>query len=244
MKTKIGLLAMILAVMASSACKKDTQDSTSSSLGLKIQALNKNVSLPVQASGLKSTSATATVVWDTAYMLVSRIKFAAEMESTVTHHDSIEIEYSWRGPLNMNLFDLNATIGSIVLPVGTYEKISLKVNSEKEDANGQPLFYLSGIYTNEAGTVLPIVVSVSDPISFKTEQKNDTIISGGTSDFTSTIQLYLDQLLLQVDPAALDNAELTNGVLVISATSNKDLYEIILQNLRKDHHCEHGHHHH
>jgi uncharacterized lipoprotein YajG len=242
MKTKILLLAMIIAIAATSACKKDTQDSTSSSLSLKMEALNKNVSLPVQASGLKSASATATVVWDTAYMLVSKVKFDAEMES-ITGHDSLEIEYSWRGPVTINLFDLSATIGSIALPAGTYEKISLKVNSDKEDANGQPLFYLSGVYTNEAGTAMPLVVSVTDPVSFKTQQKNDTMVAGGSADFTSTIQLYLDQLLLQVDPSALDNAELTNGTIVISATSNKHLYDIILQNLRKDHKCNHEHHH-
>jgi hypothetical protein len=112
------------------------------------------------------------------------------------------------------------------------------------DSNGHPLFYLSGMYTNNAGTVIPLVISVTDPVSFKTEQRDDTIVSGGATDFTSTIQLYLDQLLLKVDPAWLDNAVLTNGTLVISATSNSQLYLLILQNLRKDHHCESEHHQH
>jgi hypothetical protein len=91
---------------------------------------------------------------------------------------------------------------------------------------------------------MPLVISVTDPISFKTVQKADTIVSGGAADFTSTIQLYLDQLLLKVDPSLLDNATLTNGTLEISATSNSQLYLLIMQNLRKDHHCENEHHHH
>jgi len=112
------------------------------------------------------------------------------------------------------------------------------------DANGQPLFYLSGNYTNAGGTIIPLVISVTDPISFKTVQIVDAFVSGGTTDFTSTIQLYLDQLLLKVDPALLDNATLTNGTLEISSTSNSQLYQLIMQNLSKDHHCESEHHQH
>jgi uncharacterized lipoprotein YajG len=247
-KTKTALLILTVVIAASiSACQKDAQvDSNSpSSLSFKMQALNRNVSLPVTASGLKSSSATtASVVWDSASMVVSKVSFEAEMNSVLSKRDSIEIEYSWRGPQTINLFDLSATIGSITLPAGTYEKISLKVSSEKMDANGKPLFYLSGNYTNTAGTTMPLVISVTDPISFKTVQKGDTIVSGGATDFTSTIQLYLDQLLLAVDPALLDNAVLTNGTIEISATSNSELYKLILQNLRRDHHCENEHHHH
>ncbi len=246
MKTKISMMALAAILATSfSSCKKDTQgNSEPSSLSFRMQAVNRTVSLPVQANGMKSGDTTsASVVWDSAFMLVSKVKFEAEMKSANGHKDSLEISYSWRGPQTINMFDLTSTVGAVTLPAGTYEKISLTVNSEREDANGQPLFYLSGDYTNAAGITLPIVISVSDPISFKTVQKGDTIIAGGITDFTSTIQVYLDQLLLQVDLTALDNATLTNGVLLISATSNKELYELILHNLKKDHHCGFEHHH-
>ncbi len=245
-KTKTALLiATIVIVAGITACQKDAQvnSNSPSALSFKISALNKNVSLPVTTNGLKSTSATASVVWDSASMIVSKVMFEAEMKSVLSNRDSIEIEYSWRGPQIINLFDLSSTIGSITLPTGTYEKISLKVSSEKSDANGQALFYLSGIYTNAENISTPLVISVTDAISFKTEQRSDTIVSGGATDFTSTIQLYLDQLLLNVDPAVLANATLTNGILVISATSNHQLYWLIMQNLMKDHGCEHEHHH-
>ena len=248
MKTRIALLILTVVIAASiSACKKDSQvnPNSPSALSLKMQALNRNVTLPVTANGLKSSSATtSSVVWDTATIIVSRVSFEAEMNSVISRKDSIEIEYSWRGPQTINLFDLSALVGSITLPAGTYEKISLKVKSEKEDANGKPLFYLSGIYTNSAGTALPIIISGSDPVSFKTELKSDTIVSGGATDFTSTIQIYLDQLLLNIDPSALDNATLTNGTIRITATSNHQLYQMIMQNLSKDHHCENEHHEH
>lgn len=248
MKHKISLMALVIIfVLPFTSCNKDLTDAdskTSSAFSFKMHAINKSVTLPVSATGLKSASVnTATVVWNEATMLVSKVKFEAEIKSVVTGEDSLTIEYSWRGPRTIDLFDLSSTIGSIVLPAGMYEKVSLKVNSEKEDANGLPLVYLSGNYTDAAGIVLPIVISVSDPISFKTEQKNDTIISGITTDLSSNIEIYLDQLMLQVDIAELDNATLTDGKLVISATVNKDLYETILDNLKKDHRCKHEDHH-
>ncbi|MFY9151911.1 MAG: hypothetical protein WAO52_07855 [Prolixibacteraceae bacterium] len=249
MKHKISLIALVFIFAISfTSCKKDSSvnsGSTSSDLNFKMQAFNKSVSLPVSTSGLKSASVTtATVVWDEATMLVSKVKFEAEMKSVLTGQDSLTIEYSWRGPRTIDLFDLNSTIGSITLPAGMYEEVSLKVNSEKEDANGLPLVYLSGNYTDAAGTILPIVISVSDPVSFKTEQKNDTIISDVATDLSSNIEIYLDQLMLQVDIAALDNATLTDGKIVISATINNELYQIIMQNLRRDHGCKYEHHHH
>lgn len=247
MKQKISLIALVIIFAISfTSCNKDSQDSDStksSALSFKMQAINKSVALPVSDSGLKSASVTsATVVWDKATMLVSKVKFEAEMKSVLTGRDSLEIEYSWRGPKTIDLFDLTSTIGSIVLPAGTYDKISLNVKSEKEDANGLPLVYLSGNYTNVAGVIVPIVVSVSDPISFKTVQKGDTIVAGVAADLSSTIEIYLDQLMLKVDIAALDNATLTDGKLVISATLNKDLYETIMDNLKKDHRCKHEDH--
>lgn len=175
---------------------------------------------------------------------MSKVSFEAAMKSVLTGKDSLTIAYTWRGPRTIDLFDLTSTIGSIVLPAGTYDKISLNVKSEREDANGLPLVLLSGNYTNTAGTVVPIVISVSDPISFNTVQKNDTIVAGVATDLSSTIQIYLDQLMVQVDISALDHATLTDGKLVISATSNKVLYQLIMQNLRKDHGCKYEHFHH
>jgi hypothetical protein len=250
MKSNLCLLVItIVTFTVMTSCKKDTQDTSgsaaSSDLSFAIQAQNKSFTLPVGGYGLKSTSSTsALITLDSARMLVSRIKFEAEIEGNQSHHDSLEIEYSWRGPRIVDLFDLGSTIGTITLPAGTYDKISLSVSSERGDVNGEPLLYLSGTYTNAAGTLVPVALSVSDPISFKTVMLGDTITAGSFTDFTSTVDLYLDELFSQVDVSVLDNATLTNGVLLISADVNTELYRTILHNLGKDRHCRFEHHSH
>jgi len=243
MKRKIILLPALLITLSLgfSACQKDSSDNPAtgnSSLGIKLQALNKNVTLP----GAKSSSTTSILVWDTARMIVSQVKFEAEMKQANTSHDSIEIEFKWNGPMEINLLDINVTLGNFTLLPGFYDEIELKVEGLKKDAGNKPVFYLSGVYSKTDGTLVPIVFTVNENVVFKTE-KNNVEVTPDISVFTSTILLYLDELLLDVQISDLENAALTNGVIVISDNSNSDLYDIIMHNLYKDHHSEHGHHH-
>jgi hypothetical protein len=238
------LIAMALGFFA---CKKDNpvgSTATNSTLGIKLQALNKSFSLPVSNNGTKSSSAiTATITWDTARMVVSRIKYEAEMKSVVTHRDSIKIAYEWNGPQEVNLFDTNITLGNFILQPGHYDEIELKVDGNKQDAGINPVFYLHGLYAGNDSSVFPVIVTVNESVMFKTEKDSVEVAVADNSAFNSIIQLYLDQLMADILPSALDSAVLTNGAIVISADSNIDLYRIIMRNLRKNHHCEHGHHH-
>jgi hypothetical protein len=244
MKRRMMIPAILLTLAAGfSACQKETSSSTTgdSTLGIRLQAQNKSYTLPVNTGGIKSASAfSASVKWDTALMIVSRIKFEADLKKTNSHHDSIEIEYTWNGPQLVNLLDTSVTLGNFTLLPGYYDEIELKVAGNKKDAGDKPVFYLYGIYTNAANTSLPIIFAADENVEFKTEKDSVEVIADN-SIFNSTILLYLDQLLVDIDPAALDNATLTNGVIVISENKNHELYNIIMRNLGKDHHCEHGH---
>lgn len=226
------------------ACQKDTNSTSgNSTLDFKLQAVNKSYSLPVSATGTKSTAATsAFVTWDSAQMVVSKLKYEAELKSTTSHHDSIEIEYEWNGPQLINLFDAATILGNYTLVPGYYDEIELKVSGNKKDAGNKPVFFLKGSYTNTAGITIPISFKVYENVEFKSE-KDNVEVTADNSIFTSTLLLYLDQLLLGIDPGVLDNASLTAGAIVISADSNSELYEIIMRNLRKDHHCNHEHNH-
>jgi hypothetical protein len=239
-------VALIALALGSSACKKDASTSSGSpTLGVKILALNKNYSLPVVINGTKSASAvTASMTWDTAIMTVSRVKIEAEMNSLASRHDSIKIEYEWSGPQSINLFDSNITVGNFALQPGYYDEMELKVDGFKHDAGNKPVFYLHGVYTSETLAALPVMVIVNEDIMFKSEKDSINVTGADNDGFTSIIQLKLDHLLADIQLPALDNATLTNGAIIISAKSNTGLYMIIMRNLRRNHHSEHGHGHH
>jgi len=222
-------------------CQKDDLGNTGpSTLGVKIEALNKSYSLPVTGTSSKSALVGSTsIAWDSAHLMVSNIKFEAELKSLLTHRDSIEISYKWSGPQLVNLLKPDVTFGNFLLQPGFYDEIEITVRGEKADAKDIPVFYLHGIYTGSTAT-LPVVVKVSQDVSFKTE-KDSVEVTEESIDVTSYIQLYLDELMEQVKPADLDNSKLTDGVIVISAESNRDIYYTIFRNLAKDRHCYYEH---
>lgn len=226
------------------ACQKD-QDSSStgnSNLGIKLQALNKSFTLPVAPIGTKSASiATSSLAWDTAHMVVSAITYEAKLKSLVTHHDSIEISYKWKGPQEINLLDTTITLGNFILTPGFYDEIELRVDGSKQAAGLKPVFYLHGVYTKADVTTIPVRVIVNENVSFKTEKDSVTVTSADNTDFASVIQIYLDQLMSEIQPSALDNATLTDGILIISNDKNRQLYQIMLRNLIKNHHNKHFH---
>lgn len=244
-RVSIILPAVLIALaLGFVACKKDanTNSPGDSTLGVKIMALNKSYSLPVNTNGTKSASTLTSVAWDTAFLTVSRIKYEAELNSLISHRDSLKISYEWSGPQEVNLFDTNISLGNFVLQPGYYDEVELTVEGLKHDAGNKPVFYLHGTYTNDTASH-PIMVIVNDNVMFKTEKDSVTVTGTEASVFTSSIQLYLDKLMADIQPSALDNATLTNGAIIISAESNYELYRLIMRNIGRNQHCVHHHHH-
>lgn len=221
------------------ACQKDSFESSTngpSALGVKIQALNKSFYLPV--GGTKSASEeTSSITWDSAHMVVSSVKLEAELKSLVSRQDSIEISYKWSGPQVTDLMDSTITFGDFILQPGFYDEIEIVVKGSEHDAGNIPVFYLSGIYTKGSSTTVPVKVEVFEDVTFKTE-KDSVEVTAESIDITSHIQLYLDELMAGIDPYDLDNARMTEGIIVISKESNRNIYRTIMHNLVKDHHSK------
>jgi hypothetical protein len=240
-RTKALSIVLTLLTLSFVACQKDDlNDSGPAKMGVKLVALNTSYSLPVAGSYTKSADAESPfLTWDEVRMVVSEVKLEAELKSMITHEDSIEIEFKWRGPQVIDLLDSTLTFGNFILQPGYYDEIELKVEAGRDDAGSDPVFYMSGTYTNAGDENIPVVVEVYSNLEFKTE-KEDVEVTEENSDITSTIQLYLDELMTGVSPEQLDNAELTEGVIVISGESNNELYQSVVGKLADDRHCEYS----
>jgi hypothetical protein len=212
-----------------------------STLDVKLLALNKSYSLPVNKSVTKSAVAESpSLSWDTVNMVVSEVKLEAEVKSLVTREDSIEIEFKWNGPQMINLLDSTISFGNFLLQPGYYDEIELKVKGEQEDAQSGPVFYMSGTYTNAEGGAVLVVVEVLGDLEFKTE-KESVEINESNMEIVSYVQLYLDELFLGITPQQLDDAVLTDGVLVISDDTNSELYQAVWGKLTEDHDSDYWH---
>ena len=230
--------AVILTAFVFTSCQKDdTGNSGPSVLGVKLEALNKSYNLPVTLT--KSAEvATASVTWDTITMVVSKVSFEAELKSKVSHRDSVEISYKWSGPVTANLLDSKTTFGNFTLQPGYYDEIEIKVAGLKDDAKPKPVFFMSGIYTNSSNQKLPVKVKFFEDILLSTE-KDSVDVTGDQLDYTSYIQVYLDKLMEGIPVSAIDKARLTDGKIIISADSNREIYYLLISNLKRRHHMEH-----
>lgn len=235
---KLAMALAALSVIFAACQKNEIKNDGITEYGVAFEALNPSFSLPVGTTKSVAVSSDS-ITWDSAHLVVSVIKFEAKLLSQLSGKDSIEIEYTWHGPELVNLLNNDLSLGNFVLQPGTYDEIELKVAGKKEDAGETPVFYLKGSYVNNSGT-WPIVVEVNENVAFKTEKENVEVTDEGI-DITSVIQLYLDQLMTDIDPAALDSADLTDGVIVISADSNTALYHAIADNLSHDRHTHYKH---
>lgn len=234
------IIGVMLSAFAVTSCKKNSSNSSKSTpqLGVSIQALNPNFNLPVSAASLKATAASSMVHVTAAKLMVSRLNFEAELKSSNKAHDSIRIEYTWNGPKLVDLLKPTNDFGQLTLQPGFYDEVELRVASIRNNSDTIPIFSLNGNYTDSLNVVTPFTFTVNQDVLLATELKNDTITSNLGSSFSGVIQIYLDQLFLNIHPADLKNAVKVNGVIVINSTTNKNLYQIISSNFLKRHQCE------
>jgi hypothetical protein len=222
---KIFALMVAATGIAMTSCQNNDSEISvyaEKSLGVQLQAVNNTYSFTPATRALK----TGTLKWDTCQMYVSRVHL------TATRHqgDSISTEFS----VNLNfkeskladLFNANSLLGDVALQSGIYDKISIQIQSDKKDAGNSPVFYLSGNYTNPTGTATPIALIVNKDLKFMATAK-DSVQLNSAADYTALFQLDLSNYISNgnITEADLDKATLTNGKIIVSETSNAELYK-------------------
>lgn len=230
----IFYLSIVAALsVATYSCTKQADDST---LRVSIQAVNKT--FPISGIALKSTALNPSITMVSGTMSVSKFEFEAKMGKSSTDTEEIEIEYKWKGPITVDLFNSSSVLGNITLPLGYYDEIELDVHLSKPIAVGMPVIQFAGNYTNASGAIIPIVFTSFEDVNFKAEQEGAIITAESGSGFTSLIQIYIDKMMLGITSEMLDSATLTSGKIEISATSNVLLYNMMMFNMKKYHHFE------
>ena len=226
MKTlKIFVLMLAAAGFSLSSCQKNDSEimieSGSKSLGVQLQAVNNTYSFSIGTKALT----TGTLKWDTCQMYVSRVHLTATKEQGDTLATEFSLDLKFKNSKLADLFSANSLLGDVTLPAGLYDKISIQIQSDKKDAGTAPVFYLAGIYTNALGTT-PIAFVVNKDLKFKASAK-DSVQLNTAADYTALFQLDLSNAISngRITEADLDKASLTNGKIIISENSNKEIYE-------------------
>lgn len=159
---------------------------------------------------------------------VSEIDFEAESKT-------VEIEYELKKFLNINLFNLSPILGSVNIPEGTYEEVELKLVLKKSTDSTIPLT-LKGTYKDANGLSTPVEFYFNEEYEIEIEAEN--VLVKSNTDYIGLVNLQLNKLLLNIGSNDLSGATKTNGVIVISSTSNLSLYNKFKLNLNAFGDCD------
>jgi hypothetical protein len=213
----------ITGLLGSCSKEKDTVSPGTDHSGMtyELRAANNSASIS------QRTTAGGTVVWNSGYAYPKEIKFEAKSQND-------KIEYKSRNTGRIDLFAPSPMgFGSFVLPPGTYKEIELKI--KLEDDGPDPALQLNGTYSDNQGSI-PVVFIIDGDVQLKTELKDVTVTDGS---FAALTTLDLATYTGGITESMFRNAQRTNGTIVISRTSNRNLYDIMLRNFTdKRHKCE------
>lgn len=214
---------ILVAGLLLSSCTKDNSTGNGK-LSYKVKPSNFTSSIGPTASGsglIIAINSNSSLTWTSGNMNVTEIDFEAKSKNT-------EIEFELKQAFNVDLFNLSPVLGSITLPDATYEEVELKLVLKKSATSNIPLT-LKGTYTDGSGTKIPVEFYFNEDIEAEVEAEN--LVVSGTNDYLGLINIQLNKFLTNVVSADLSGATKTNGVIVISATSNMDLYSKLKANL-------------
>lgn len=213
MKKLTTILICAVATLAFTSCKKNA--SGPAGVDFQLQASNSVVAV--------NRSEAASVNWTAGTSTPSLVKIEAKSLGA-------DIEFTSNSTQSVDLFNTAQTFGGVTLPEGTYNQVELRVNLSS--------LQLSGTFNNGT-TNIPVSFQLNTPIQIKTES-SDVNVQGGS--FTALTRLNLTTYMSGITLSAMNSATLTSGTIVISATSNTPLYNIILTNINTFHHTDFNHH--
>jgi hypothetical protein len=222
MKRQIPSIFILLAITVAS-CKKEASISASTGNGaINFQLTARNPSSAVNRLGDGAVlRENGTIIqWKEGVASATLIKIEAERSGS-------EVEFKSNVQRTIDLFDSTVSLGNISLPAATYDEVEFK--AKLNPVNGQPALQLKGQF-NDGTTIRQITFRADEEIEIKGEKKRVTVTD-------TTIHLAVTKLNLALagrglSPSMLSSAVATGGEIIISNSVNRELYRIILKNLR------------
>ncbi|WP_121355427.1 hypothetical protein [Flavisolibacter nicotianae] len=222
MKMHTPLLTVLVAATLFTSCKKEsTNAENAGTVGYQLRTINRTAL--VGKTDATGRIAATSINWTAGTASANELKFEAESNSG-------EVEFKQRAAQQVDLFSATSFLGNITIPAGTYNEVEFK--AFLVPSGNSPALELDGTLT--AGSVShPVKFIVASNVELKAEKHNITVAQG--EKYSALNSIDLSQLTKGIPESAFTAASLTNNTIVLSATSNTDLYNLVLNNLNSHH---------
>ncbi|WP_103923460.1 hypothetical protein [Algoriphagus boritolerans] len=142
----------------------------------------------------------------------------------------MELKFKEVEKIDFNAFDSGVDF-FINIPTGNYEEIEFEI--DLIDNKNEPSIQLDGTYTYEDGSTVPLKFQVfgedDDAIDFEVEleadEDDDLFFLNGINNPLALFEIDARGWFGNVNTLELENAELTDGILLISKNVNRSIYQ-------------------
>ena len=222
MKTFNFLLLSILGLTFASCQKQETEQAQSgTAVAVRLKASNTATIFRMALdAGVTAKTEAVNLQWTAAKASASQLKFEAKKSGS-------EVEFKTKVQQTVDLFNVNASLGNISIQAATYDEVELK--ALLSPVGQEPALQMIGTLTSASGST-QVMFTANENIEVKGEKKNVTIT--GSTLQSADIPLNFSMIVKGMTSTEFDNAAQTNGVIVISASSNSALYNKMVSNLR------------
>ncbi len=227
--TKISSALILLIIVISSGCKKNNVNPASASLSVTRAQFSvmsdlspANLAVAANATHLTTNSTTASpvITFTSGIANVSKFEFEAKK-------NGVETKFETQNLMNVDLFALTPPFVNTTIDTGTYKEIEVKLELTQSTTGAIPLT-LMGNVTSPAGPV-PFEFDFNQNLEIKAEAK-DVVVSDQQS-LKTVFLLHLNMILSTITADDVAGATLTNGKIIVSATSNAGIFKKITANL-------------
>lgn len=142
-----------------------------------------------------------------------------------------ELELKFREIRKVNFDEFDANVDFFInIPAGNYEEIEFDI--DLIDNRNEPSIFLEGTYTYQDGSTVPLRLEVygddDDDFDFEVELEgdddDDLFFLDGVNNPLALFQIDANGWFSTVSTTDLENAELTDGVLLINRNTNRSIY--------------------
>ena len=213
---KYGVM-MMLAVGLASCDSGD--DLTNATVNLSFSGNTSTITVPggrAEANSLEFTSGT---------IRLRQIQFEAEAEGG----DSIEVEIEQIIDIDFATGATTPDLSDLVFPIGTYDEMRLEL--ELQDENRIPSVVIEGTFTDAEDQAHPIRFEFNSGETFEVEKEGRVVFEAGTqvlAEVTFDPGVWFAGVTMEELSAATKN---NDGVIVISETSNAEIFDIVADGL-------------
>ena len=206
------------------SCSKDDSIGSGNAT-LSITAGIANLSSSKQASAKTTASSlNQDLNFTSGYIWVIEVVF----DGTLANGSSVSRTVGRSSKIDFATGVATPSLDDITIPTGIYGYVNLGVELRDEDS--QPSIVMEGTYTHTDSSVIPIRFEFNSGEVFEAETSQQVDV---TEDQTVLSKIVFDPQVWfsVVSRNALDNAQLTDGTIIISETKNASIFDLVADRL-------------